>query len=246
MFGRRNILRGPLKEYFSFSKALAVRVVKNAIPTTINETMWGLGTSMYVAAFARIGVTAGAAYQACNTISNLFSMLAFSVGDAALILIGQKLGEGKKEEAFALGRKLLVLGITLGVILGGIALIVGKPILGLFDFTPEGADMAGKTFIVYASLLWLEVCNGILVSGILRSGGDTRFAAVAEVLTVWCIGVPVAFLTALKLGWPIYFAALAVRSEGVVKAVILLLRFRSKKWVKNVIEGLAEGPAEEP
>ena len=89
VFGRNNIIKGRPGEFFSFGRPLALRIIRNAIPTTLNETLWGLGTSMYVAAYARIGVTAGAAYQACNTISNLFSMLAFSIGDAALIIIGQ-------------------------------------------------------------------------------------------------------------------------------------------------------------
>lgn len=238
VFGRNNIIKGHPKEFFSYSKDLARRIIKNAIPTTINETMWGLGTAMYVAAFARISVTAGAAYQACNTISNLFSMLAFSVGDAALILIGEKLGEGKKEIAYDMARKMLMLGVAVGVLLGGISIALGKPILGLFNFTPEGADMAWKTFIVISVLLWLEVYNAIIVTGILRCGGDTVFAAASEVGTVWLIGVPAAFITSLKLGWPIYFAVLAVRMEAVVKGIVLTARFRSRKWVKNIIKGL--------
>lgn len=238
VFGRNNIIKGSISEYFSYSRELAMRIVKNAVPTTINETLWGLGTSMYVAAFARIGVTAGAAYQACNTISNMFSMMAFSVGDAALILIGQKLGEGRKDEAYELGKKMIILGTVVGAILGAIALALGKPILSLFDFTPEGADMAWKTFIIFSAFLWLEVHNGLIVTGILRCGGDTKFAAFADVSTVWIIGVPVAFIASLKFGWPIYMAVLAVKSEAVIKGVLLITRFFSKKWVKNVIKGL--------
>ena len=238
IFGRNNIIKGEIREYFSYSREMARRIVKNAIPTTINETMWGLGTALYVAAFARIGVTAGAAYQACNTISNIFSMLAFSVGDAALILIGEKLGEGRKGEAFEMGKKMALLALIVGAVMGCISLLFGKPILGLFNFTPEGADMAWKTFIVYACMLWLDVFNGTIVTGVLRCGGDTRFAACADLGPVWLFSVPVAFITALKLHWPIYFAVLAVRSGEVIKGAILALRLFSRKWVRNVIKGL--------
>ena len=238
VFAWNNIIKGEVKEYFSYSRELARRIVKNAIPTTINETLWGLGVAMYVAAFARIGVTAGAAYQACNTISNIFSMLAFSVGDAALIMIGQKLGEGKTGEAYEMGKKMLLLAVSIGVVMGGVSLLLGKPILGLFNFTPAGADMAWKTFIVFACMLWLDVFNGTIVVGILRCGGDTKFAAFADVGPVWLYGVPMAFLTALKLGWPIYFAVLAVRLGEVIKGVILTVRFLSRKWVNIVIKDL--------
>ncbi len=238
IFIRGNIVKGEIREYFSYGRDLAMRIIRNSIPTTLNETLWGLGTSMYVAAFARIGVTAGAAFQACSTISNIFSMLAFSVGDAALILIGQRLGEGRFKEAYGMGKQMLLLGLIVGVVMGGIALLFGKPILGLFEFTPAGAEMAWKTFIVYSCMLWLEVYNGILVTGILRCGGDTRFAAIADVATVWIIGVPAAFITSLYLGWPIYLAVMAVRCEAVVKGILVTIRFVSKKWVRNVIDGL--------
>ena len=239
VFGRRNMIAGPLREFFGFRRDLARRIVRNALPTTINETMWGLGTALYIAAFARISISAGAAVQACNTINNLFSMIAFSIGDAILILVGQKLGEGKKAEAFAMSKILTKLAVTVGLILGALTLCFGKPILSLFDFTEEGAMDAWRILVVYASTLFMEVFNGTMVSGTLRSGGDTRFAMFTEVGAVWLIGVPLAFITSLGFGWPVYLAVLAVKSEGVVKGIILLRRYLSGKWLNTVIEGIA-------
>ena len=238
VFGRRNVIAGPLREFFSFNRQLAGRIVRNAIPTTINESMWGLGTALYVAAFARISITAGAAVQACNTINNLFSMAAFSIGDAVLILVGQKLGEGKKDEAYEMSKILLKLAVLIGLVLGALTLCFGKPILGLFDFSAEGAADAWHILIVYAATLFMEVYNGTQVTGCLRCGGDTRFAMITEVSAVWLIGVPAAFITSLWLGWPVWAAVLAVKLEGVVKGVILTLRYLSKKWLNTVIEGI--------
>lgn len=238
VFGRENPVKGRIKEFFGFGRELAVRIVRNAVPTTVNEAMWGLGTAMYVAAYARISVTAGAAFQACNTINNLFSMAAFSIGDAVLILVGQKLGEGATDQAFQMAKHLLKLSAILGLVLGGVTFLFGEPILKLFEFTPEGADTAWKILMVYAATLWIEVCNATLITGALRCGGDTKFAMFTEVGTVWLIGVPVAFGTALVLHWPVYLAVLSVKLEGFVKLLIVTKRFRSKKWVRNVIGGL--------
>ena len=235
VFGRKNKLCGPIREFFSYTKSSAVKIVKNAVPTTINETMWGLGTSLYVAAFARIGVTEGAAVQACSTINNLFIMAAFSIGDATLILVGQKLGEGKLDYAYQLAKKMVKIGLVIGLAAGGLLIVFGKPLLSLFEFTDRGAHFALLILIVYGCTMWLTVYNAVNVTGVLRCGGDTRFARLAEVLTVWCVGVPVAFLTALVLQWPIYFAVLAVKLEDVVKGIAVTKRFFSKKWVKNVI-----------
>ena len=238
VFGRKNYVAGAFHDYFSFSRDLAGRIFRNALPTTINETMWGLGAALYVAAFARISISAGAAVQACNTINSLFSLAAFSIGDAVLILVGQKLGEGKKEEAYEMSKILMRMAVLIGAVMGGMIILFGKPVLSLFEFTEEGAADAWRILIVYGATMFMDVFNGVMVSGTLRSGGDTRFAMLTEVGTVWLIGVPIAFLTSLKLGWPVYLAVLAVKSEGVVKGVILLRRFLSKKWLNTVIEGI--------
>jgi len=235
VFGRKNIIAGKVSEFAGYSRELAGRVFRNALPTTINETMWGLGTSLYIAAFARISVTAGASIQACNTVNNLFTMAAFSIGDATLILVGQKLGEGKYDLAYDMSVKLTKVGLVIGVVIGIGVVLFGKPILSLFGFTEEGFEYASKILVIYGATLWLSLYNAIHITGTLRCGGDTRFAMVTEVATVWLIGVPLAFITSLYLGWPIYFAVLAVKTEELVKAAVLTKRYLSKKWLNNVI-----------
>ena len=130
------------------------------------------------------------------------------------------------------------MAVLIGAVMGGMIILFGKPVLSLFEFTEEGAADAWRILIVYGATMFMDVFNGVMVSGTLRSGGDTRFAMLTEVGTVWLIGVPIAFLTSLKLGWPVYLAVLAVKSESVVKGVILLRRFLSKKWLNTVIEGI--------
>lgn len=238
IFGLKNKLAGSLKEFFGYSKELALKIVRNALPTTANETLWGIGTSLYIAAFARIGISEGAAIQACNTINNMFAMAAFSIGDAVLILVGHKLGEGKTELAYNMSKKMVKIGIVIGVCFGAGVIAAGKPLLSLFDFSQAGADYAFKILIIYGATMWLSIYNGIHVTGTLRCGGDTKFAMLTETATVWLIGVPLAFITSLYLQLPIYLAVLAVKSEEAVKAVFLTKRYFSRKWLKNVITGI--------
>ena len=238
VFVRKNIISGRLSEFMGYGRELVVRIVRNSLPTTANETLWSVGMALYVAAFSRIGITEGAAIQACNTINNLFIMAAFSVGDAVLILVGQKLGEGRIELAYQMSKKMTAVGIVIGLIMGGGLIICGDPILQLFTFTPAGQGCAEKILIVYGATLVISLYNGIHVTGNLRCGGDTKYAMIVETGTVWIIGVPLAFITSLVLHWPVYFAVLAVKLEEVVKSVFLTQRFFSKKWLNNVIKDI--------
>ena len=86
--------------------------------------------------------------------------------------------------------------------------------------------------------MWLVQFNCINITGILRCGGDALFAMGAEMCTIWLYGVPMAFLAALVWKLPVYIVILLVRLEDVIKGVILIKRFVSKKWVNNVITNI--------
>ena len=84
----------------------------------------------------------------------------------------------------------------------------------------------------------LILFNGINIVGVLRAGGDTRYAMIVESIAVWLVGVPIAFLSTRFLRLPIYFCVLLVKIEEFSKFYLLFKRFLSKKWVKNVIRNL--------
>jgi Na+-driven multidrug efflux pump len=74
--------------------------------------------------------------------------------------------------------------------------------------------------------------------GILRGGGDTRFAMLTEVGTIWFLAVPLAFLGTVVWNLPIYLVILLVRMENVIKALIVTKRWVSCKWANTVIKGI--------
>ena len=243
IFGRKNIVAGPLREFFSWDRILIRRVFANAIPTTLNEAFWGIGTSLYNAAYGRVGtgIVEFAAVQAGNTILNLFALVCFSIGDAMLILVGEQLGKGDLKEGDRLAGRILRIAVLLGLIAGGLLLALSRFIIQLFDhFTPEGLRYTQLILIIYGVVLVFKIFNGAMITGVLRAGGDTRFAMFAEMGTVWLYGVPVVFILALWIQWPIYLIVLCVQCEEVIKAIILFHRYRSKKWLKNLVHDLGE------
>jgi putative MATE family efflux protein len=236
IFVRRNIVCGPIREFFSWKENLFKRVVRNAIPTAFNEAFWALGSSMYTAAFGRVSVVAVAAYQAGNTIMNLFAMFCFAMGDAMLILVGEQLGKGEFDKGTHLAHKIMNLIAPLGLIAGALLFLTSRFVVNLFDFTPQGLYDAKLILLIFSCVLWIKLLNAAMVTGALRAGGDTVFAALAEVSTVWLIGVPAAFFFALVVKLPVPLVVLCIQTEELLKFAILYKRYRSKKWVRNLVD----------
>ena len=235
LFSDKIYFKGHISEYWKWDRALIKKMVKNATPTTINEFLWSLGQSMYVAAFARIGTSPYAGYQAATTIRSIFAFASFSIGEAALIMIGEALGRKDTKQAYYLGKKLLRIGTIAGVVTGAVMIGLAWPMTLLFNLTDTGMYAARMVLVVYGITLCLAMFTGINIAGILRAGGDTTFAMLTEGSCIWLIGVPLAFITALIFGLPIYWCALIVRLEDLVKAVILYARFKSRKWINTLV-----------
>ena len=238
VFVRKNMVGGIPSEYIGLSRNLIVRMIKNNIPTTANETFWGLGQTMYMAAIGHISVTAYAATQACHTIENVFVMAGFSLGDAALIILGEKLGQNEIQLSRIMANKFLKLTAVTGIILGAMLLVFSKPLLGFFNFTPEGFDSASKILIVYSAAIPFKMVVGLMIVGILRSGGDTTFAAVCELSAIWVLAVPLTFLGAMVWHLPVYIVVILSLSAEVVEILVLLWRTGTGKWANNVVSDI--------
>jgi putative MATE family efflux protein len=240
IFARRNMLAAPLKEFFSWDRGLFMRVLNNALPTTANETMWGLGIAMYNAAFGHINDngTTFAACQAGYTIMNIFAVACFSMGETMLILVGERLGADDLKGAKRTASKILLMVTVVGLCAGGLLFAVSPFITALFPLTPLGTFYALRILGVYSGFLAMKALSGAFVVGVLRAGGDTKFAMTTEICTVWLYGVPCAFIFSLYVPLPIYFVILILQFEEVIKFFILFRRYKSGKWVKDLVKDI--------
>lgn len=235
---KKLMVPGQKLQFFQWQKVLIMKILITAVPVTINEAMWSLGMATYNAAYGRIGVTEFAAIQASSTLNTLFILAIFSLGDALLILVGQRLGMGQLEYAYALAKRLLRIGICIGFVSGILLILTSRFIIQLFNFTPEGQHYALLIIAVYGIFMPLKVYNGLNIVGTFRSGGDTKFAMLLEVSSVWLIGVPLVFIGTMVLHLPVYFVVLLAQTEELVKCILCTKRFQSRKWLNNLVQDI--------
>ena len=237
-FRTNNEFCGKVRSYFGWDRELVKRIIKNATPTTINEFFWSFGQTMYVAAFSRISTTAYAAYQAANSIFNIFNFAAFSIGDATLILVGEKLGEGDMEYTWKLSKHLIKACLLVGIVIGTITVLLSEPLSGIFKLSEAGRMFTRYILIILGLTMATDLYNGLQIAGILRAGGDTKFAMISESMCIWLIAVPLAFTASLVWNLPVHLALLVTRTEMFIRAAILTKRYLSRKWMNTVITDL--------
>ena len=163
-------------------------------------------------------------------------VLFIGLGNACAVLVGNKIGEGEKHVAFEYGRRFLILGVTTAL-LGGVLILLLREtlILNLGAISAATAHNLRGLMTVFALSAWLKMLNFILFIGAMRAGGDTRYAMFTELFSVWAIGVPSALIGGFVLHLPVYGVYTLVLLEEAVKAVIIIRRFLSRKWIHDLV-----------
>jgi putative MATE family efflux protein len=221
--------------FFSFDMSFFGRVLKTALPAVANELFWSLGITTYNAIYAHIGTDSIAAVNVNATIEELAFVIFIGLGNACAVLVGNRIGAGRKDEAYEIVRRVVIMGMTFAMSVGLVILLLRDAVVGLYDLSPSGENNVRWLLFVQACSLWIRMFNFSVFIGALRAGGDTRFALLMEICSIWLIGVPAAYVGAFVLHLPVYLVYLMVMLEEIAKAFVSGWRFRSRKWIHDLV-----------
>lgn len=240
-YARKLPVAASLHELTDFDRVFFRRVFRPMLPVILNELFWSLGITTYNIIYGRMGTQSYAAINIVSTIEQVGFVIFIGISNATSVLVGNRIGSGREDEAYLYAGRSLGLGILGGILLGIVLQFVKVPILSLYKVSPEVLQDAGRIINVVSFFLWVRVNNMTTVVGILRAGGDTRFSLFLDGIIIWIVGVPMAYLGAFVFNWPVYLVYLCAMSEEATKWFLGINRYFSRKWINNLtmhVEGL--------
>ena len=230
-------LRFTFKDIKVINKDLVKAYVSKTIPTFLNDTLWAFGTVLYAVAYSRAGTSAIAASQIASSTGNFFIITAVCVAIGSSIMIGNELGADNIEKAIDYSKKFSKLVTIVGLIFGGLLILSIPILLKIFSVSPSLAPDIINIFIIMGVLMALKTFNTFIIIGVLRSGGDTKYALFLEMGCMWFVSLPLTFFAAYK-GLPIYILVALTYTEEVAKFIFGVPRVLSKKWAKNIVKDI--------
>ena len=234
VYGKKLPLACGPKGMFGWHKAFITQFLETSAPVIANEFMWGLGTTMYSLAYGRMGDDAVAAITIATTIQDIAVVLFQGLSAATAVILGHELGAGHIKQAEKYATQFFILQFLVTVT-ADILLVLGRwKIIGIYNITPQVAQDVNRCLLVFALYMPAKMFNYVNVVGVLRSGGDTKMCLFLDTSGVWFLGVPLAFLGAFLWNLPIYGVYALVLTEEIYKAILGYLRYRQKKWLKNL------------
>lgn len=223
-----------LSEMVGYSGAFISQFVRTSAPVIANEFMWGLGVTMYSLVYGRMGDEAVAAITIAQTIQDLLTVLFQGLSAATAVVLGNEMGAGRLDKAEKYARNFFVLQFFCTLVFGVLCLAIRWKFIALYSITGAVALDVSRCLIMFVCFMPFKNFNYVNVVGVLRSGGDTKASLVLDTSGVWCIGIPLAVIGGLVLHLPIYIVYAMVMLEEVYKMILGYLRYRTKKWLRNL------------
>ena len=228
------------------------RFVRFATPVMCNETLWGLGSSLFPTIMGHMDGSEEilAAYAIAGNITNLCTVGVFAIAGTAAILVGQEIGSGNADRVYSLGALLNALAFLFGlgagaVFLGLLHWLIVPVLYPLFKLTPAAGGICTMMLTVIFVMMPLRSFETTNIVGVLRGGGDVRAATIIDISPLWLAALPLAALAGLVFRLGIFWVQLATVSESLIKCVLGFWRFRGGKWINDVtVSGRRDSGAE--
>ncbi len=221
---------------FVRSKALFSDFMRLSLPAMANDVIWGVAFSAYSAILGHLGSDAVAANSLASVVRNFGTILCFGLASAGGVLLGQKIGEGRLEEARADGRRLLWLTVAAGA-LGGVVVLAARPLVLQYaggNFSPAALHYLSVMLLINSYYIMGAAVNTTLIAGAFRAGGDSRFGLVCDSIAMWAYAVPLGFIAAFVLKLPVLWVYFLLCTDEFVKWPWVLRHYARGKWLKNI------------
>lgn len=216
------------------NKGLTSDFLRISSPVIANELMWGIGLSTMTAIFGHLGSAAAAANSVAQVCRNLATVIAFGVANAAAVLVGKVIGEGKKDLAKVYGGRFIKLAIGTGIF-GSIVILCARPvILSVLVLSDNARELLSVMIIIMSYYVIAQSYNTTLIVGIFRGGGDTRFGFFLDFIFMWGVSIIIGFIAAFILKLPAVSVAFILYCDEIIKIPASTWRYKTYKWLNDV------------
>lgn len=222
---------------FRRNKLLTKDFFKYSLPAVGNELVWGAAFAMYSVIMGHLGEDIVAANSVVNTVRQLSSVLMFGTAYGGAIVLGKDMGAGKMDVAERNASRLARVTILFGVV-GAILLICLYPVLPyIANLNETAAHYRDVILFINSYSVIGAATNTVLICGIFRAGGDSKFGFFADTINMWCVSVPLGLLAAFVFKLPPLWVYFILYLDEFEKIPFVIRHYFKKGWLRNITRG---------
>ncbi len=204
-------------------------------PLLVNEALWSLGMAMLTQCYSLRGLNVVAANNIASTVSNVFNVVFFAMGDAIAILVGQHLGAERYKEARDEDNKIIAFAIAIAAAVALVIFSTSSLFPEIYNTTPEAKHIAAQ-FLMAQALVTPQIALLHTTYFTLRSGGKTVVTFLFDSVFMWVASVPIAFALSRWTDLYVIWIFLLVQAADLIKCVIGVVLVKKGVWMHNIVK----------
>lgn len=221
-------------DYYRLSKNYISKILKIGIPSALEQVLYQTNQIVLLYYVTFIGAEALSARQYAVNISMFTYLFAMAIGMATAILVGRYVGAGEKELAYNkvwFGVKSALI-FTLSMVV--IIILFREPFMGLFTDNEEIIKIGASVLLLSIFLETGRTINITIINS-LRASGDAAYPVRIGFVSMIVIGLSLGYLFVFVLDLGLVGVWLAIACDEWIRAVLVIFRWRSRKWEKYAI-----------
>ncbi|MDM0797498.1 MATE family efflux transporter [Clostridium perfringens] len=203
-------------------------------PVLCNELLWAIGASMISVIVGRMGTEVVAANSINGVAHQFVTVFIFGMSNATAVIIGNTIGEGKKEKAKEYAYSIGILSVVMGCISGLMILLIKPFVVNFYNVSYSTKLIAMEIMTVTSGIIVFQSLASNFMMGVLRGGGDAKFVLINDLIFMWLVAIPGGFFVAFVLELPVALVFLVIKCDEILKSLTSVYRVISGKWVNDV------------
>lgn len=194
--------------------------------------MFGVSTALQTVILGHMNDSAIAANSVATTLFQVLKVASVGASSATSIIIGKTIGKGNLKALKGYVNTFQLIFIIIGLMTSALLFLLKAPILSCYDLSHETKLMAEQFILVLCVTCIGTAYEMPVICGIIRGGGDSKFVFINDLISIWCIVLPVSFAAAFIWKLEPYIIVFLLNSDQIFKCAAAAIRANSYKWIK--------------
>ncbi len=231
---RGSIFKPDMKLLFGFHRELQKDFIKYAGPALVNDLSWTLAFSSYSIILGHLNNDIVAASSVATTIRDIFTTVCFGISSGGTVLIGKTLGQNNLAKAKRDASTICWVTFAFTLCMSVVLIVLRHPMMSLFTLTETATKYLDIMLLISSYYIIGQAMNTLLVGGIFRAGGNTKFGMICDTITMWCVSVPLGFLSAFVFKFPPMVVYFILCLDEFWKIPVVYKYYKSDRWLNNI------------
>jgi len=227
---KRHKINFSIRKSFHWDSKRLVDILKLGIPNAGEALSYNIAQMTIMFFVAQFGTAALAGTAIAQTLSRFMFVFSMSLGGGSQILAAYLVGQNRQQELKRNVHKYWMVAVAVSFSFAAAMALFREQIGGLFS-TDVSTQAIISVLLLMALLLEPGRAINLVVIQTLKGTGDVVFPVKMGVLSMWGIGVALAYLFGVHLAWGVVGIWLAVSLDEWTRGVTMIIRWQREKWM---------------